>query len=104
MTALKVLYKSLKLEGVVTYILKWSTEIGNSLPLNSYLLSDSFGLKPAFKYTYQILALGCFCVIFYILFPLLSHFTFSMPGLAEDYEIMHFIIFLLYLQRLCALR
>jgi uncharacterized membrane protein len=44
------------------------------------------------SYAYQILVFGCFCVTFYILFPVLSNFTFSMPGLAKEYEIMHLII------------
>jgi len=44
------------------------------------------------SYAYHILVLGCFCVTFYILFPVISQFTFSMPGLAKEYEVMHLII------------
>jgi hypothetical protein len=44
------------------------------------------------SYAYQILVFGCFCVSFYILFPVIAQFTFSMPGLAKEYEILHLMI------------
>ena len=53
---------------------------------------DKIIIRRANSYAYQILVFGCFCVTFYILFPVISHFTFSMPGLAKEYEIMHLII------------
>ncbi|NQZ23132.1 MAG: hypothetical protein HRT53_13885 [Colwellia sp.] len=56
------------------------------------------------SYAYQILIFGSFCVTFYILFPVLSQFTFSMPGLAKEYEIMHLIIaFALLAEIICSL-
>jgi len=56
------------------------------------------------SYAYQILVFGCFCVTFYILFPAISQFTFSMPGLAKEYEIMHLIIaFALLAEVVCSL-
>jgi hypothetical protein len=53
---------------------------------------DKIISRRANSYAYNILSLGVFCVTFYILFPVLSKFTFSMPGLAKEYEIMHLII------------
>jgi hypothetical protein len=56
------------------------------------------------SYAYNVLILGSFCVTFYILFPAISHFTFSMPGLAKEYEIMHLIIaFALLAEIVCSL-
>jgi hypothetical protein len=44
------------------------------------------------SYAYNILIAGSFCVTFYILFPVIAQFTFSLPSLAKEYEIMHLII------------
>ncbi len=44
------------------------------------------------SYAYKVLVVGSFCVTLYILFPVIAKFTFSMPGLAKEYEIMHLII------------
>ncbi|TWX55717.1 hypothetical protein [Colwellia hornerae] len=53
---------------------------------------DKIISRRANSYAYKILSFGVFCVTFYILFPVLAQFTFSMPGLAKEYEIMHLII------------
>lgn len=53
---------------------------------------DKIISRRANSYAYKVLSLGVFCVTFYILFPALSKFTFSMPGLAKEYEVMHLII------------
>jgi hypothetical protein len=53
---------------------------------------DKIISRRANSYAYKVLSLGCFSVTFYILFPVMSHFTFSMPGLAKEYEVMHLII------------
>jgi hypothetical protein len=64
---------------------------------------DKIILRRANSYAYQILVFGCFCVTFYILFPVLSHFTFSMAGLAKEYEIMHLLIaFALFAEVVCS--
>lgn len=56
------------------------------------------------SYAYKVLILGSFCVTFYILFPAISQFTFSMPGLAKEYEVMHLIIaFALLAEIVCSL-
>jgi len=56
------------------------------------------------SYAYKILILGSFSVTFYILFPVIAQFTFSMPGLAKEYEIMHLIIaFALFAEIICSL-
>ena len=56
------------------------------------------------SYAYNVLILSSFCVTFYILFPAISQFTFSMPGLAKEYEIMHLIIaFALLAEIVCSL-
>lgn len=53
---------------------------------------------------YQILSVGIFCVVVYILFPVIALFTFTMPGLGKEYEIMHLIIcFALLAEIVCSL-
>jgi len=56
------------------------------------------------SYAYKVLIAGSFCVTLYILFPVIAQFTFSMPGLAKEYEIMHLIIaFALLAEIICSL-